>query len=171
MNDEIPHDRDDEGAELWARYRAFETPGGACPDPVELASWLDGEAEREAAERIEEHLSRCPDCLATLVDHRRPSRGAVEPIAMAAVARARRLAPSPSFLRRERAHPHRLLVAASWLGLLVSVAAAGVGGYLAGTRMLDAERTACLAFDSGDPLDLGALDRFPEASLFPGGPR
>lgn len=59
----------------------------ACPDPLLLSAYVDGELEAESALRIEDHFARCPDCTA--------KQGDVEALRAALLARATYHRPAP----------------------------------------------------------------------------
>lgn len=60
--------------ELWSALRRTSSSGparpGKCPSQAELACWLDGTASADLAERIDIHLSACPECLAAISEIR-----------------------------------------------------------------------------------------------------
>jgi hypothetical protein len=136
-------------------------PERPCPDPEDLARFMDGGLDEPARAGLEEHLAACADCRATI---------AVAAKALSAATPARRLLP-----RLAMAASFLALVAASWLALrgerptstapeprLVAVPAPGsgaagtatglelVGGFLASSG--DGETTSLCVQSDGDTL-------------------
>lgn len=116
--------------ELWEKYAGSEREAGECPDIIDLAAYIDGTLSESEKERVERHLSRCPECLDAVLAMKRVES---EPLHLGDTAIARDVwkrmngetKPGIGRLRVSVA----LQVAASVLFLLIAL-----GGYKAGMQ-------------------------------------
>ena len=67
MTDE-PHNPDE--MDLWRSFQAAGRPHERCPDPLELASYVDGRLTGAPRERLAAHLALCPACRQAVAETR-----------------------------------------------------------------------------------------------------
>jgi hypothetical protein len=78
---------------IWETYTSQRGAEAApCPDPLELAAYIDGHLDPEERDAIEAHLSRCDLCLESVLDLQAyPPGETADPIPMEAIAAAQDL--------------------------------------------------------------------------------
>ena len=109
--------------DLWRSFQTVGRPHERCPDPLELASYVDGRLTGSARERLEAHLALCPACRQAVAETRDVLAGpAVLPPARW-VQRAKSLAPQT----RPATWPRLVRWAAS-AAAVVAVSLAGFAG-------------------------------------------
>ena len=129
--------QDEQDRELWRRVKKAPphdaAPAGACIDPLELASYVDGRADQVARDRVEAHLAGCEACLEALAD----VRELLEAPAMLAprhvVEQAKALAAPARLDVSARPQPRRLWRAAQWAAAAVAAVAVSYAGFQAGS--------------------------------------
>jgi anti-sigma factor RsiW len=155
---------------LWSSYAAGIDEPGSCPDPIELAAYLDGRCDERQLVTVETHLAACGTCLAAVRDARELALSADRPDVPASVLDAARelVQPAPRPHRESAVVLPSLWPLARWgLAAAASIAVC-VAGYLIGTGTSRADRhagelTADLTFgvigssDEDDDLDLVML--------------
>jgi predicted anti-sigma-YlaC factor YlaD len=136
---------------LWSALRlpAPSRPArpGKCPSQAELACWLDGTASAELAERIDTHLTACPECLAAISEVRGLLRGGRPVLVPPEVLAAGRSLVAPD-VAGARGWKRRLMPAMRWAAAVAAAVVVGYCGYLAGGqtwRYRDAAEAAVVA--------------------------
>jgi len=81
MTEDLTPQHNEELRRLYLRYRAEERRAAAspCPDPMLMASYIDGMATPDEVARVEEHLFHCVDCREGVADLREMLANPVEP--------------------------------------------------------------------------------------------
>ena len=81
MTEDLTPQQNEELRRLYLRYRAEERRAAAspCPDPMLMASYIDGMATPDEVARVEEHLLHCVDCREGVADIREMLANPVEP--------------------------------------------------------------------------------------------
>lgn len=125
-----PSEEFEEGRALWQRLRRRRSMvDGACPDPIEVAGYLDGRLTPAEIEAMEDHLARCAACCELVIAYREERELPLPMVPRALRDRARSI---PSAGPAALAVPagRRLLVAAS---VIAACLAAGWMGYELGS--------------------------------------
>ena len=114
----------------WTRYaRAVAGPPGACPDPLDLAAWLDGRLPDDRRDAVDEHLVACPACL----DAIRAGRAALDDDTLGFVS-PRVLEGARALVSGRRRSDHAWWAAARRVGAVAAMLAVSVLGYMVGPR-------------------------------------
>jgi anti-sigma factor RsiW len=123
-----------EEARLWRELLRREGPAaqaGDCPEALTVAAYLDGRLGLPEQEAVEQHLSRCPRCVAEV----RECRELGAQVAMVAPAEAVRRARSLAVKRPRRRAPAVVWrVALRWSAAAVLALSASYLGLGAGRR-------------------------------------
>ena len=141
----------------WAAYRKSfrnKVPDG-CPDPNDLAAYIDGRAPAGKIPEIEAHLARCETCLETVLETRALARKKLPSAPDSLRERARELVDNGR--RTEGNFPvlSGLRRISAWAAAAGVILAAGLGGFYLGRdlgiRQKELDETPFLFPDRAEP--------------------
>lgn len=133
------------GCRLWRQYAAGRIPTADGPEiaPNLLAAYLDGMADPETVERVEQRMAQDPDLLEAVLEFRRLQDARTPPAPPAVATRAKTLVtPAIPFPHAAAAAAGRWWGKLQWAAAAAVIVVAGLGGYSFGSDTFAARHAA-----------------------------